>query len=254
MMVTNITCAQYKTAGSIVEKALRALVPQCKEGASILELCKAGDKAIEDEADKVYNKKGAEKVGKGLAYPTCLSVNGVLGNFSPLPTDTVHGAAKLKNGDLVSIQLGAHIDGYAVIGGESLVVAGESSSAVEGVQADLLQAAYQAAEISLRAAKPGLKNWEIAAGISKIIEEYKEKSPKLKGVESASTNAQAFGWRMSKDDIQNKKTIIPFPTSEQRRDSDNTHTLEEGEVYSLTVAVTNAEDGKVRSRVGSDAR
>lgn len=155
----------------------------------------------------------------------------------------MHGAAKLKDGDLVSFQLGAHIDGYAVIGGESLVIA---SGSIEGVQADLLQAAYQAAEISLRAAKPGLKNWEIAAGIQKIIEEYKEKSPKLKGVEAASTNAQSFGWRMTKDDIQNKKTIIPFPTSEQRRDSDNTHTLEEGEVYSLTVAVTNAEDAKAK--------
>lgn len=236
----------YKAAGVIVEKALKAIIPLCLDGASVLDICKKGDETVAEEADKVYNKKGAEKVGKGLAYPTSLSVNGTIGNFSPLPTDTTYGALKLKNGDLVSIQLGAHINGHAVIGGESLVVSAEGEASITDVKADLIQAAYQAAEIALRSAKPGQKNWEITEGISKILSEYKEKAPKIKGVESASTNASAFGWRMSKDDIQNKKTITPFPSSEQRRDSDNTHTLDEGEVYSLTVAVTNADEGKAK--------
>ena len=89
-----------------------------------------------------------------------------------------------------------------------------------------------------------MKNWEITTGIAKILQEYKQNT-KVKGVESASTVSNSFGWRMMKDDIQAKKTITPFPTSEQRRDSDNSHTLEEGEVYCLTVAVTNSEEAKV---------
>lgn len=210
------------------------------EGAVILDLCKEGDKKLEEEADKVYNKKGADKVAKGIAFPTCVSVNGVLSNFSPLPSDKEQSVLALKKDDVVKIQMGAHIDGYASIAGESVVV-GESATDVRG---DLIQAAYQASEIALRSVKAGQKNWEITAGIAKVLDEYKE-STKIKGVEGASTNASSFGWRMAKDDIQAKKNITPFPTAEQRRDSDNSHTLEEGEVYSLTVAVTNATEAKV---------
>lgn len=208
-----------------------------------MDLVKAGDAKISEEADKVYNsKKGAEKVGKGLAYPTTISVNGVVSNFSPLPSDKDQAALALKDGDLVKIQIGAHIDGYATIAGESLIVGKDAS--FSDVKADLVQAAYQASEIALRSVKPGSKNWEVTQGIAKILDEYKEKT-KVKGVEAPLNNATSFGWRLQKDDIQSKKTITPFPTPEQRRDSDNTHTLEEGEVYSLTVAVTNATESKV---------
>jgi len=235
---------KYKAAAGLVEKALKGLVPACKEGITVLELAKQGDKLIESEADKVYNKKGAEKVAKGLAYPTCVSVNNVLANFSPLPTDTVNGAVALKAGDVVKITVGAHIDGYASIAGETLVVGSESVD--DPAKADIIQAAYQASEIALRAVKPGNKNWEVSNAIAKILDEYKGKDAKVRGVEVVSTTASAPGWRMQKDDIQAKKTITPFPTLEQRRDSDNTHTFEEGEVYSLTVAVTNGEDAKAK--------
>ena len=226
-----------------MDKALKEVISLCAEGATILELCKAGDAKVESEVDKVYNKKGTDKVSKGLAYPTCVSVNGVISNLSPLPSDKEQAGVVLKSGDLVKIQVGAHIDGYASIAGESLVIGGKDAI-LSDIKADLIQAAYQASEIALRSARPGAKNWEITAGISKILEEYKEKT-KVRGIEGASTNANSFGWKMMKDDIQAKKTITPFPTSEQRRDSDNTHSLEEGEVYCLMVAVTNADDPKV---------
>lgn len=237
---------KYKAASNVIEAALKQIIPLCKVDALILDICKAGDKAVEAEADKVYNNKSktGEKVSKGLAYPTCISVNGVIANFSPLPTDTDNANLKLKENDIVKITLGAHIDGYASVGGESIIVT--SASTIENdVKADLVTAAYQATEAALRSAKAGLKNWEITNGIAKVLDEYKDGKFKVRGVEAAVTNASAFGWRMQKDDIQAKKTITPFPSPEQRRDSDNTHTLEEGEVYQLTVAVTNAEDAKV---------
>lgn len=237
---------KYKAASNVIEAAMKQIIPLCKVDALILDICKAGDKAVEAEADKVYNNKSktGEKVSKGLAYPTCISVNGVIANFSPLPTDTDNANLKLKENDIVKITLGAHIDGYASVGGESIIVT-SASTFENDVKADLVTAAYQATEAALRSAKAGLKNWEITNGIAKVLDEYKDGKFKVRGVEAAVTNASAFGWRMQKDDIQAKKTITPFPSPEQRRDSDNTHTLEEGEVYQLTVAVTNAEDAKV---------
>lgn len=238
---------KYKAASNILEATLKVIIPLCKTDATILDICKAGDKQIEIEAEKVYNNKSksGEKVNKGLAYPTSLSVNGVISNFSPLPTDTEHANLKLKDNDVVKIILGAHIDGYASVGGETIIIGSKDTTIQDDVRADLTTAAYQATEIALRSAKTGSKNWEITNGITKVLDEYEDGKYKIKGLESAVTNATSFGWRMIKDDIQAKKTITPFPTAEQRRDSDNTHTLEEGEVYQLTVAVTNSEDAKV---------
>ena len=48
------------------------------------------------------------------------------------------------------------------------------------------------------------------------------------------------------NDIQAKKTISAFPSTEQRRDGSNAFILEEGEVYHLDVTVTNAPTGNVR--------
>ena len=60
----------------------------------------------------------------------------------------------------------------------SIVVGTES---VSGVKADLIQAAYQAAEIALRSVKPGVRNWEVTDAIKNLLKEYE--SSGVKGLE-----------------------------------------------------------------------
>ena len=55
----------------------------------------------------------------GIAFPTCLSVNGTLQNFSPLPSDAAASVITLASDDVLKISLGAHIDGYAVVSAET---------------------------------------------------------------------------------------------------------------------------------------
>lgn len=45
---------------------------------------------------------------KGIAFPTCISVNNVVGHYSPLKSED----AVLQKGDLAKIALGVHIDGF----------------------------------------------------------------------------------------------------------------------------------------------
>ena len=45
---------------------------------------------------------------KGISFPTCISVNNVVGHFSPLKTED----QLLKEGDVAKIALGVHIDGF----------------------------------------------------------------------------------------------------------------------------------------------
>ena len=54
----------------------------------------------------------------GIAFPTSLSINEQCGNFSPLKSES----RILKEGDLVKVDLGVHIDGFIAIAGHSIVV------------------------------------------------------------------------------------------------------------------------------------
>lgn len=56
-------------------------------------MCEAGDKLITEKLAKVYKGK---KVEKGIAFPTCVSINNCCGHFSPLKEDSI----ELKDGDV----------------------------------------------------------------------------------------------------------------------------------------------------------
>jgi len=174
--------------------------------------------------------KGSKTVQKGIAYPVAISVNSTLCHFSPLPSDPETSALTLAKDDVVKIVLGAHIDGYASLSGETVVVGADSSSPVTGVRADLLSAAYNAVEAGLRGAKVGGKNWEITDNITRVLKEFEGS---VKGVEGLFSNQHL------QNDIQAKKTISSFPSIEQRRDGSNAFVIEEGDVYHLDVLVTN---------------
>jgi methionine aminopeptidase len=75
--------------------------------------------------------------------------------------------------------MGAHIDGYAVISAETIVVG--ATSPITDIRASLLAAAYQAGEVAIRLVKPGVSNWEVTAGIQKVLKEYEAVG--VKGVE-----------------------------------------------------------------------
>jgi len=66
---------------------------EIKAGKSVAELCEAGDKLINEKLASVYKGK---KVEKGIAFPTCVSLNNCCGHFSPLKEDSID----LKEGDV----------------------------------------------------------------------------------------------------------------------------------------------------------
>jgi methionine aminopeptidase len=71
---------------------------------------------------KCYNKKKTEK---GIAFPVCLSINEVCGHFSPLVSDSEDKEKEfsiLKEGDVVKVDLGVHIDGYIGLVAHTIVV------------------------------------------------------------------------------------------------------------------------------------
>lgn len=81
-------CTKYQQAASIVNLALEGLVSQCVPGAKILDLCEFGHTIMETQAAKLYTKKVSGKtIDRGVAFPVCVSVNDIVCNHSPLPSE-----------------------------------------------------------------------------------------------------------------------------------------------------------------------
>lgn len=106
---------KYQQAGKICNMVLERVIKKCVPNASVVEICAFGDAEIDKECGKVYSKK---KYEKGVAFPTCISPNEICGHFSPLASEN----ATLKEGDVVKIDLGVHIDGCISLVGHTVVV------------------------------------------------------------------------------------------------------------------------------------
>ena len=104
----------------------------------------------------------------GIAFPTCVSVNNAVAHFSPLASDP-SSEQTLAKGDVVKLHVGAHIDGFAAISAETLVVGASPAEPVTGRKADVIKAAWTAAEAAMRIVKVGNKNWAVTDGVGKIV-------------------------------------------------------------------------------------
>ncbi len=104
-----------------------------------------------------------------MAFPTCVSINEVCGHFSPLHGDTT----TIKEGDLVKLELGVHIDGFPAFVGQTVVVQSDSNAPVTGKKAEVVLAAYKAVQAALRLIKPGNFNNQVTALVQKVCDSYK---------------------------------------------------------------------------------
>ncbi|KAJ7274313.1 peptidase M24, structural domain-containing protein [Mycena haematopus] len=225
---------KYKTAAEIVHNVMKKLIELSVEGAKVIDLCVEGDKLIEAGTAGVYNKsvKGV-KVNKGLAFPTCVSVNNTVAHFSPLASDPQSSQVLAKD-DMVKLHVGAQIDGFAAISAETIVVGATPENPATGRRADVLKAAWHAAEIAMRTVKVGNKNWAVTDVVGKVASAWDCKP--VEGMLSC---------QQTQNVIDGKKRIILNPSEAQKRDFEAA-TFAEGEVYGIDVLVSSGEDGKAR--------
>ena len=135
--------------------ALTKAIELCVEGADVSNICGTIDSYIDEELKTVFSNKKSKKLERGIAFPCCISVNEICGHCSPCPEDTF----PLKNEDLVKIEFGAHIDGYATGLAHTIVIGGKA----KGKQADVILAAYDAFLAASRSIKLGGLNQDVTA-------------------------------------------------------------------------------------------
>ena len=214
-------------AGRIADEVLQAVIGKCQVGANIYNICAESDALIREKLSKIYTKK---KFIKGIAFPTCISVNEVCGNYSAAAevSDDQHEYKTLSEGDVAKIDLGVEINGFASMIAHTVVVTAKPEEKITGAKANAILAAYQGVQAGLRMMKvDSSTNNDITDAIASICNDYGVNP--VEGV---------LSHRMKRDIIDGMETIINKTTFEQKVE---TRKFEFGDVYALDVIVSTGE-------------
>ncbi|KAL9267336.1 ERBB-3 BINDING PROTEIN 1-like protein [Drosera capensis] len=210
---------KYKSAADIVNKALQLVISECKPKAKVWELCEKGDAFIKEQTGNMY-KSAKKKIEKGVAFPSCISVNNTVCHFSPLASDET----VLEEGDVLKIDLGCHIDGFIAVVAHTHAI---QDGPVTGRKADVIAAANTAAEVALRLVRPGKKNKDVTEAIQKVAAAYDCKI--VEGV---------LSHQLKQFVIDGNKVVLSVSTPEVRVDDAE---FEENEVYAVDIVASTGE-------------
>lgn len=233
----DLVVTKYKMASEITNRVLKEVMDKAVANTSAVELCAFGDQRVAEETEKVFKKE--KNIKKGTAFPTCISCNNCICHFSPLRSDPDY---LIKDGDLVKIDLGCHVDGFIAVAAHTFVVGASKEKKATGRKADVVLAAYYAAEAALRHLKPGCTNYQITETVDKVAETYK-----CKPVEGM------LSYQLEKNLIDGKKHIIQNPNEMQKKEGCEKCEFLLHEVYALDVLISTGEgkpkEGETRTTV-----
>jgi curved DNA binding protein len=123
-----------------------------------------------------------------------------------------------------------HIDGYiACVAHSTIATAGKET--IEGRKADVICAAWHAADVALKLMRPGKTNQDVSEAIGQIATAYK--CNPVEGV---------LSHEIRRFIIDGDRVIINKPTKEQKVE---TFTFSEGEAYTIDIVMSTGE-GKTR--------
>lgn len=137
----------YLKAGEIAIAVKKLLRSKVKVGASVLEICEAGEAKI-------------KALGGNWAFPLNISINNVAAHYSAQPDDDL----VIRKGDIVKVDCGVHIDGY---------IADTAFTVSFGTgHKDLIKASEEATKAAIDLIRPGITTDRIGAEIEDIIRSY----------------------------------------------------------------------------------
>ncbi|TRY68376.1 hypothetical protein TCAL_12211 [Tigriopus californicus] len=220
----DLVVTKYKMAAEITNRVLKEAIELCVVGTSVRSICVQADKRIEEETSQAFKKD--KKISKGIAFPCCVSVNNCICHYSPLSTDP---DVKLQDGDMVKIDMGAHIDGFITVVAHTVVVGASKDNKITGRKADAMLAAHLASEAALRLAKTGNETYAVTDAVQKIAESYECKP--IEGM---------LSHQLEQNIIDGAKTIIQNPSEAQRKEHDK-YDFELHEVYAIDVLISTGE-------------
>ncbi|MCS7121820.1 MAG: type II methionyl aminopeptidase [Archaeoglobaceae archaeon] len=133
-------------AGEILKKVVEEAKEKIKPGIKILEVAE-------------FIERRTEELGAKPAFPCNLSINSDAAHFTPKANDN----RVFKEGDLVKLDYGVHLDGY---------IADMAISVDLGDHSDLIKAAREAVEAAVEIVKAGTSTSKLGEVIESTIKSY----------------------------------------------------------------------------------
>ncbi|HUU78382.1 MAG TPA: type II methionyl aminopeptidase [candidate division Zixibacteria bacterium] len=138
---------KYLHAGEIAIKVKELLRKKAKVGASVLEICEAGEAKIVE-------------LGGKWAFPLNVSINNIAAHYSAAPDDEL----VIQSGDLVKLDCGVHVEGY--VADTAFTVSFGSD------HADIIKASEEATKAAIDMIRPGISTERLGEEIEEIIRSY----------------------------------------------------------------------------------
>ena len=123
--------------------------------------------------------------------------------------------------------MGVHIDGFPVLACNTFVVgAGKGDKAIKGAKADLITAAYKAAEVAIRLLKKGNENSAVTEKVGQVAAEYGVKP--VEGI---------LSFQIKRHMEEGEKQIILAPNAQQKASHPKCQ-FGENEVFIVDIVVS----------------
>ena len=203
----------YEKAGKIVSKVRKMAVDYVEEDMKVLDLVE-------------FVEGNVKELGGLPAFPCNISINEVTAHYtSPLGDETL-----LKRGDLVKIDLGAHVDGYIADSAVSVLVGMDADSSPEDsplseeeldLSLNLIETSQEALESAISTVRDGATLGEIGTAIEDTI------------------NARGFNSVSNLTGHSMDQWILHAGLSIPNVREKNDHQVEEGDVLAIEPFVTN---------------
>jgi methionyl aminopeptidase len=197
----------YEKSGKIVSKVRQMAVDHVTADMKILDLVN-------------FVESNIVKFGGENAFPCNVSVNEITAHYSSPPGDE----SIIKDGDLVKIDLGAHVDGYIADSAVTVLVGDADAVLTEDekeLNLNMMTAAQEALESAISTIKAGVE----LGMIGTVIEEAINK----RGLNSV---RELCGHSMDQYTLH---STISVPNIK----GDNKHKIEEGDVLAIEPFATN---------------
>lgn len=137
---------KYREAGKIASEIREWSKGLIKPGAKALDIAESIEKKILEKAE--------------IAFPLNVSLNDNAAHYTPSYNDTL----TLKEDDLVTIDMGVHVDGYIADTAYTIDLSGNNEKLVEASKAGL--------EAAIGTIKPGISVSEVGEAIENAIKSY----------------------------------------------------------------------------------
>ena len=198
----------YKKPGQIVSKVRKMAVDHIKADMKIIDLVE-------------YVENNIIEMGGMPAFPCNVSINEVTAHYTSPPGDD----STIKRGDLVKIDLGAHVDGYIADSAVSVLVGADDYTDLDSSEQDLnlkmIETAQNALESAINTIKDGIEIGKVGTAIEETINQNNLNSV------SNLTGHSMDRW------------ILHSGVSVPNIKEDNKHIIQEGDVLAIEPFVTN---------------